>query len=741
MAATVKRKVSTRQSFRDPVFGEPCDLCEMVLPCNGDVMRYFLFVQNNSSEIKSVAEISKLVAEKVQTIWWKASLPTISNQQCVALLKKYHKQFMNLKKSLKKTSNCVRNKLQCFQSESNKKLFDISTCKCKELSLCNCEKLKKVPKLEHDFLKDQRTTRKMFMGKVDAKTTRVLKKRLERKEEIASCSRLKSETKTKPDEVFSDSSSLSQQDTDSDEEFKPTTSTSANDISLAIPSLAKAIDRAGLSSRKGAMIASAVLEDVGLITKSDTSHVIDKCKLDRQRKRARLDLQKKSAEGDIILQALYFDGRKDRSLHLKKENSILSRNIVVEEHVVLIQEPGSNYLGHVTPENGMAKTLASSILNYIDKAGISTSELVAIGCDGTVVNTGPHGGVIHLLEAHFKRPLQWLICQLHANELPLRHMLRYLDGETKGPVSFSGPIGKLLELCEKLPVVNFKKIETELPNVNLAELSTDQKYLYLICQAISTGNCPPNLANKSPGKMSHARWLTTANRILRAYIGTETPSTNLQILVEYILKVYAKVWFLVKCSPLCTTGAQHLYKLIGFSRYLSDELKSVIDPVIQRNGFYGHPENILISMIFDPHRHIRELGFRKIMKVRLAANIKKSNNTIRKFEIPAFNFDCASYIGLINWQECTVTESPLTKYLSDQTIIDFIKTGDFPKEDLWKLPCHTQAVERGVKLVTESSLAVCGEKNRDGWIRTTIESRKKMPKFTTKSEYVVSTLE
>lgn len=38
------------------------------------------------------------------------------------------------------------------------------------------------------------------------------------------------------------------------------------------------------------MIASAVLQDVGLITKNDMYYAIDKCKFDRQRKRARVDI-------------------------------------------------------------------------------------------------------------------------------------------------------------------------------------------------------------------------------------------------------------------------------------------------------------------------------------------------------------------------------------------------------------------------------------------------------------------
>ena len=58
---------------------------------------------------------------------------------------------------------------------------------------------------------------------------------------------------------------------------------------------------------------------------------------------------------------------------------------------------------------------------------------IAIGCDGTNVNSGVKGGVIRLLELELGRPLQWLICLLHANELPLRHLLQKLDGVTHGP--------------------------------------------------------------------------------------------------------------------------------------------------------------------------------------------------------------------------------------------------------------------------------------------------------------------
>lgn len=340
--------------------------------------------------------------------------------------------------------------------------------------------------------------------------------------------------------------------------------------------------------------------------------------------------------------------------------------------------------------------------------------------------------MIRLFELHVRRPLQWLICQLHANELPLRHLIRHLDGNTTGPFTYCGPIGKLLDLSEQLPIVKFRKIAVDLPTLDVDKLSTDQKYLYQICQAISSGNCPTALSTKSPGKLSHARWLTTANRVLRLYIGTEEPSLEIETIVEYIVKVYAKVWFLTKTEPSCTAGAQHLWEVIHYSRYLSDEQKLVVDPVIQRNGFYGHPENLLIAMINDKRSYVRKLGFRRIMKARTLPN-----ETTRDFVIPPLNFHANDYTELINWQNCSLTEPPLTKHIPSAEIEKMAEMGGFVESKLWNLPCHTQAVERAVKIVSEASSSVCGTKSRDGFIRTTLASRKLMPNFENKAKYKV----
>lgn len=128
--------------------------------------------------------------------------------------------------------------------------------------------------------------------------------------------------------------------------------------------------------------------------------------------------------------------------------------------------------------------------------------------------------------------MQWIICLLHLNELPFRHLFEYIDGSTSGPRTFSGTIGKDLETCEKKTVVRFKNILAEIPEFISQYITTDQTYLYNIVKAVSTGLLSKDLANKTPGKMSHARWLTRANRILRLYVSVESPSENLVILVK-----------------------------------------------------------------------------------------------------------------------------------------------------------------------------------------------------------------
>lgn len=520
---------------------------------------------------------------------------------------------------------------------------------------------------------------------------------------------------------------------------QPSTSANLSEVPLrnlkTLPVLAKTLDRYGVSDRAGAAIASAVLQDYGVIKNEDNLNVIDRHKVRRARDNQRQKLQKSQSDA-ILLKGLYFDGRKDKTLFYSDNRKRTS----IEEHIVLLQEPDSIYLGHISPVSGSAQNIVKSMLEFFHLSSISTDHLQVVGCDGTNSNTGHKGGVITLLEHRIKRPLQWFICELHANELPLRHLVQHLDGNTSGPRAFQGPIGGALNECEKLPIAKFQVISSTLPDISFSDLGTDQKYLFDICQAIINGTCSESMSKRNPGRLNHSRWLTTANRILRLYVASENPSEELLVLATFVMKVYAPMWFVIKSKPSCVYGAKHVFETIKLCRYLPDELKTVVYPVIQRNGYFGHPENLLISMLWDESSIIRKLAVLKILKARRNENSVGGNSSntvdIRKFTIPTFNFDATAYYDLIDWQNVSYSEPPITKRLSEEQLWQIVEE---PQSSailhIKDYPCHTQAVERAIKLVTQASSTVCDKNRRDGVIRSTLESRNLMPKFETKKDF------
>lgn len=178
-------------------------------------------------------------------------------------------------------------------------------------------------------------------------------------------------------------------------------------------------------------------------------------------------------------------------------------------------------------------------------------------------------------------------------------------------------------------MANFEKIAGELPPKISTDLSTDQKYLQEITTAVINGSCSPDLLQRSPGKLSHAHWLTRANRILRLYISTENSQQNLVTLATFVVKSYAPLWFSIKTHSSCKDGSNHLWKPINSTRYLSNELLTIVNPVIIRNSYFAHPENLL-SMITDLRKHIRELAARRILKARQV----NKNSVSRMFEVP-----------------------------------------------------------------------------------------------------------
>uniref|UniRef100_A0A6P7FVY4 Uncharacterized protein LOC114333263 isoform X1 n=1 Tax=Diabrotica virgifera virgifera TaxID=50390 RepID=A0A6P7FVY4_DIAVI len=98
------------------------------------------------------------------------------------------------------------------------------------------------------------------------------------------------------------------------------------------------------------------------------------------------------------------------------------------------------------------------------------------------------------------------------------------------------------------------------------------------------------------------------------------------MLVSFIQKVNAPVWFYIKLYLSCSDGSKHLWRMIHYSRFLPVDQRKIVDAVIQRNAYFAHPENVLLSMMKDERKHIQELGLHRVPKARESQKEKRSGN-------------------------------------------------------------------------------------------------------------------
>lgn len=177
-------------------------------------------------------------------------------------------------------------------------------------------------------------------------------------------------------------------------------------------------------------------------------------------------------------------------------------------------------------------------------------------------------------------------------------------------------------------------------------------------------------------------------------------------------------------QPSYIYGTRHLFKSIQLCNYLPNDLKNIVPKTIQRNAYFVHPENILLCMIWDERKHIRQLAYQRILKARAV-----TDQNIRVFQTPDLNFEATEYYEMVDCQTVLWTEPPITVRFTNEELKEIIEDPLSSVISYIKgYPCHTQSVERAVKIVTEASLSVCGYERRDGVIRSKLESRSKMPK-------------
>ena len=515
---------------------------------------------------------------------------------------------------------------------------------------------------------------------------------------------------------------------------------------MDVSAVAAASVRNAVSSRAAAEIATAALVSYGVISsgKPESSGlVIDHKKVDRAK--SKIMKEQKTEDLEVVqekkVECIFFDGRKDKTLVQTEINGRKKFQTVKEEHYSVCT-PDGKFLFHFTPEPANksmspAESIAKSLASWIADHGLEET-LVAVGGDSTNVNTGWKGGAIHYLEVKLGKKLIWLVCMLHTNELPLRHLIISVDGKTSSDTGFTGTLGKALAKATTLPVKSsFESITVGKDLIKLDDnvvnnLSDDQKYGYNMVKAIRSGTVSSQLASLEIGPVNHARWLTTANRFLRLWISEnnfeEEDMRKLKLIVQFIVGVYYPMWFSVKVKHSWIEAPRHVLEQVMLVREQEHNVQEIVWPFVASSSWFAHSENILQTLVCSDSEEERQFGVKKILEIR--ADKEQGDMSVRPRRTPELNTSATSLTNLIYWDRERLHEPPLTCSLTKQELIKLL---DHPMKVPY-FPCHGQCVERVVKQVTKASAAVHGEERRDGFVRAAEAQRRLVPTRNTKKD-------
>ena len=364
--------------------------------------------------------------------------------------------------------------------------------------------------------------------------------------------------------------------------------------------------------------------------------------------------------------------------------------------------------------------------------------LEVIGGDSTNSNTGWKGGAMTWLERMLERKCFWVICMIHTNELPLRHLIVSIDGKTSSKDGFTGPIGKLLSQVDDMernyefpPIEGLEEL-IDIPQDIVNSMSTDASICYQLVKAVTSGRLSERLAGMKCGKQCHSRWITTGEAILILWMCkhelTGDTLDTLKLLVTFLVQVYFPMFFKIKVKHSIQDGPYHVLSLLNLVRQQNAIVKHTVEPYIMCGAWFAHSEPVILSLVSSDDPEERNFGVKQILKIRGSEEYGETSPRARR--TPTLNMEARNLMELIDWDNEVLHEPVFTCHLSKKEICAFEVAPFKPPY----YPNHTQSVERAVKLVTEASKAVSGFQNRDGYIKSPMASRAIVPKFSSKKD-------
>lgn len=336
-------------------------------------------------------------------------------------------------------------------------------------------------------------------------------------------------------------------------------------------------------------------------------------------------------------------------------------------------------------------------------------------------------------------------------DLPLKHLLTKIAGRTKGPRKREGDLGKdITNICNNLgEMIDFDPIKVKndlmdsMTSASPLIDNNDQKTFWTLWQGVKNGR--KYLLDKygtnspvGPSTTNAVRWLMNGTAILRLYI--ETPKEKnyyeeLRNLTIITMRFYGIMFFEIKRYPEFHMGPIHFHKMVKLARESMDEDDfKFACKYFQINGFWAHPENILVAMLKDPKFSIRSKAVDIILKARTK---EKDEETFRRFIVPPkINFLAEKYYELVDMNLRSNHYFPpiLRKFSDDEIRVCAAENSNFDLP-INGIPNHQTSNEKLVQDVYKTSQQVTDDKVHQRVINLG-ESREKFHYRSKKTDYL-----
>ncbi|KAK8383358.1 hypothetical protein O3P69_019021 [Scylla paramamosain] len=355
-------------------------------------------------------------------------------------------------------------------------------------------------------------------------------------------------------------------------------------------------------------------------------------------------------------------------------------------------------LGSMRHHTGLRETAEIVTAAWIDGGLIIPDDVIDH-------NKGGKGSVMQWIERKIGRKLVWIVCDLHTNELPLRHLIQELDGKTLSNNRWSGPLGKMMDSATELQINRaLKESQLALHSLSL-----------------------------------HILWLTTALRFCRIWVAHHilkgNQLYNLRLIVQFIVGVYLPNWFNTKVKSSFSEGPRHVLFQLELLRSQPRKVVQTVEQIIRRSSWYAHREAVLQTILCSKDEKERKVAVKKILDMKLMSGSghdeSVGDDSFKVRETPEINLDAKNLTDLIDLDNIQAgSEPPLTCSLTSVQVRAFqVNHMCVPG-----FPSHTQSIERCVQRMSEASSHAISQERREGYIRAQVVSRQVMSRNRSKKD-------